>query len=342
MAKERLHYIDIFKGICLILVVIHHAPLAYMGHFAQQGSVLWYINNFAIAFFMPAFFVATGYCTNFNQRFKVYLLKNIKAIMLPCYCLYYLNRYINNLNTWLFEDASWLTLSHWLAPGIRTFVEEGGFYWFLSALFIAKLLMYLLLNIKSKLYQTIGAVSFMLVGTYLYQYNILPNKFFYQHAFILVSFMFFGRILKEHEMKINSIAKRISVPFVLFVLFLPLIGIDIPTVTRTITVKLFTLPLFVVLSLGGSIIVWYLSRLISKSNWLEYIGKGSLVEYCFNYATLCFIANIYKETLKMVEGDLFITDSMACLIIASVTIMILPAFYWVLDHKYIKVIIGKF
>lgn len=100
-------------------------------------------------------------------------------------------------------------------------------------------------------------------------------------------------------MKINSIAKRISVSFVLFVLFLPLIGIDIPTVTRTITVKLFTLPLFVVLSLGGSIIVWYLSRLISKSNWLEYIGKGSLVEYCFNYATLCLIANIYKETLKM-------------------------------------------
>lgn len=47
MAKERLHYIDIFKGICLILVVIRHAPLAYMGHFAQQGSVLWYINNFA-------------------------------------------------------------------------------------------------------------------------------------------------------------------------------------------------------------------------------------------------------------------------------------------------------
>lgn len=111
--------------------------------------------------------------------------------------------------------------------------------------------------------------------------------------------MFFGRILKEHEMKINSIAKRLLVPFVLLVLFLPLIGIDIPTVTRTITVKLFTLPLFVVLSLGGSIIVWYLSRLISKSNWLEYIGKGSLVEYCFNYATLCFIANIYKETIKM-------------------------------------------
>ena len=200
--------------------------------------------------------------------------------------------------------------------------------------------MYLLLNIKSKLYQTIGAVSFMLVGTYLYQYNILPNNFFYQHAFILVSFMLFGRILKEHEMKINSIAKRISVPFVLCVLFLPLIGIDIPTVTRTITVKLYTLPLFVVLSLGGSIIVWYIARLISKSNWLEYIGKGSLVEYCFNYATLCLIANIYKETIKM--GGQLTTESIACLLIAATTILILPAFSWVLDHKYLKVIIGKF
>lgn len=310
MAKNRLHYIDIFKGICLILVVIHHAPLAYMGHFAQQGSVLWYINNFAIAFFMPAFFVATGYCTNFNQRFKVYLWKNIKTIMLPCYCLYYLNRYINNINTWLFEDASWLTISHWLAPGIRTFVEDG-FYWFLSALFIAKLLMYLLCLINSKLCQTIVAISFMFVGTCLYQYDTLPNYFFYQHTFILVPFMFFGRILKEHEAKIVGVAKRISVSFVLCVLFLPLIGIEIPTVTRTITVKLFSLPLFVALSLSGSIIVWYLSRLISKSNWLEYIGKGSLVEYCFNYATLCLIANIYKETIKMGGNSLQIV-SPAC------------------------------
>lgn len=56
MAKERLHYIDIFKGICLILVVIHHAPLAYKGHFVQQGSVLWYINNFAKLFLLSARF----------------------------------------------------------------------------------------------------------------------------------------------------------------------------------------------------------------------------------------------------------------------------------------------
>lgn len=111
--------------------------------------------------------------------------------------------------------------------------------------------------------------------------------------------MFFGRILKEYKTKIVCVAKCISVPFVLCVFFLPLIGIEIPTVTRTITVKLFSLPLFVALSLSGSIIVWHLSRLISKSNWLEYIGKGSLVEYCFNYATLCLIANIYKETIKM-------------------------------------------
>lgn len=53
-----------------------------------------------------------------------------------------------------------------VAPGIRTFVEEGGFYWFLSALFIAKLLMYLLCFINSKLYQAICAIGFLVIGTY--------------------------------------------------------------------------------------------------------------------------------------------------------------------------------
>lgn len=173
--RERLHYIDIFKGICLIFVVVHHAPLALYGGFAESGTILWYVNNFIIAFFMPAFFMATGYCSSFKKPFKQYLLKNVKTILLPCYCLYYLNRYIQNLDVLLFEDSSWMSLSHWLAPGIRTFVEEGGFYWFLSSLFLAKLMAWcvnLIQNVRLRF--LILLLSFVL-GLYLYQSTKVYN-----------------------------------------------------------------------------------------------------------------------------------------------------------------------
>lgn len=339
MTKKRFHNVDIFKGICLILVVIHHAPLAYMGHFALKGSFLWYINNIIISFFMPAFFVATGYCTSFKQNFRVYLWKNIKSILIPCYGLYYLNRYLENLNVWLFEDSSWMTLSHWLAPGLKTFIEEGGFYWFLSALFIAKILMYLLCIFQSKLTKITLSLLLMVIGTYLHQFNILPNFFFYQHALILVSFLIFGQILKDFEITLYRVTIITIVPFFAIVFCIPIFGYEIPTITRTIQVSLFSMPIFIFLSLSGSLIFWSISKLISESSWLEFIGRGSLVEYCFNYSTLCLVANVFNHYLG---GHILIGDNCACLIISVVTLVILQTFYWFLKQKYLRIILGKY
>lgn len=286
---ERLHYIDIFKGICLILVVLHHAPLALYGGFAEQGTFLWYVNNFIIAFFMPAFFMATGYCSSFKKPFKQYLWKNVKTILLPCYCLFYLNRYLQNLDVLLFGDSSWMTLSHWIAPGIRSFIEEGGFYWFLSSLFIAKFMAwYVNLIENSRLRILILFMSFGL-GLYLYQSTKVYNLFFFQHALMLMPFLFFGKALRQKENLLDKYGNFISLGFFIVVMTLSMLDVEIPTITRNITVTLTSMPLFLVLSVCGSLAILYVSKQIKNSMVLEVLGKGSLVEYCFNYATLTLV-----------------------------------------------------
>lgn len=140
MPRRRLRHIDVLKGILILAVVLHHAPLALWGGYEHDGLSLTPVNNVITAFFMPAFFVVTGFCSSFREGFPEFLRKNLRTIMLPCFCLYYIDRYIWNLDALLFGDpASWLTLSHWLAPGLRTFVSEGGHYWFLSAMFLSRL-----------------------------------------------------------------------------------------------------------------------------------------------------------------------------------------------------------
>lgn len=289
---ERLHYIDIFKGICLIFVVVHHTPLALYGGFAEQGSILWYVNNFIIAFFMPAFFMATGFCSSFKKPFKLYLWKNVKTILLPCYCLYYLNRYIQNLDVLIFEDSSWMSLSHWVAPGIRTFVEEGGFYWFLVSLFLAKLMAWcvnLIQNVRLRF--IIIFLSFGL-GLYLYQSTKVYNLFFFQHAMMLMPFLFVGKALRQKENLLDKYGHFISLGFFIVVMTLSLLGVEIPTITRNITVTLTSMPLFIVLSVCGSLTILYVSKQIKNSMVLEFLGKGSLVEYCFNYATLTLVSDM--------------------------------------------------
>lgn len=337
---KRLHYIDIFKGICLILVVMHHAPLALNGDLAPQGSLYWYINNFITAFFMPAFFVATGYSSSFTRPFKDFLWKNVKTILIPCYCLYYLNRYLQNLNVFLFgEDASWLTWSHWLAPGFRTFVEEGGFYWFLSSLFISKLLMYVLYKFPYQWQKITSAIVLMLVGVLLY--DRLPNYFFYQHALILLPFLTFGKLLKKYEAVIEKYVYSFVSVFVVGVVLLSLLGYDVPTVTRNITIQWATLPLFLLLSIAGTVTFWHLSKIIQHSSWLEYIGRGSLVEYCFNYSTLCIVAHLFQLWVNM-GGQGTMANAWSCLVISAIATVILTGFYWLLNHKYINVLLGKF
>ena len=332
---ERLHYIDIFKGICLILVVVHHAPLALYGGFAEPGTILWYANNFIIAFFMPAFFMATGYCSSFKKPFNQYLWKNVKTILLPCYCLYYLNRYIQNLDVLLFEDSSWMSLSHWLAPGIRTFIEEGGFYWFLSSLFIAKLMAWcvnLILNVRLRI--LILFLSFGL-GLYLYQCTKVDNLFFFQHAMMLMPFLFFGKALRQKENLLDKYGIFISLGFFIVLMTLSMLDVEIPTITRNITVTLPRMPLFLVLSVCGTLTILYVSKLIKTSMVLEFLGKGSLVEYCFNYATLTLVSDMCRSYFN-VGGQIWTIP------VVVITLLFLGGAYWILNHKYLRFLIGKF
>lgn len=135
----RLKYIEVFKGLCIFLVVIHHIPFVLNN--ATLGTEIWgitWIQNFIMGFFMPAFIIATGRCTNFSSPFKLFVLKNIKTILLPCYCLYYINHFLACINDICFTDANWVTWSHFFSPGLRTFFREGVYFWFLPALFFIK------------------------------------------------------------------------------------------------------------------------------------------------------------------------------------------------------------
>ncbi|MCI6463615.1 MAG: acyltransferase family protein [Prevotella sp.] len=338
MKSDRIHYIDIFKGLLIILVVVHHAPLVCQ-KFGNPYMDTYWANNIIIAFFMPAWFIATGYCTNFNKPFSQYLWQNFKGIMIPCFTLYCINHVLLCINTYLYGDPSWMTLSHWLNPGIRTFLRSGGFYWFLSALFISKLIFWFVAKLPKDIYQAAVCVLMLIAGLYLYHTETVPNIFFFQHALVLTLFLLAGQMLKIYEKHILSYSIFIATAFFMTVLPMSYQNIPIPTVTRDITTTLQTAPLFVLLSILGSLTTWVISRRITANRLLEYMGRGSLVMYAFNYATLTLVANTLVYALAP-EGALL---SIMCFILTIViSLAVLMLFYWLLNKKWIRIIIGKF
>lgn len=338
MANKRLQYIDIYKGILIILVIIHHAPMVCEKFHNPYMNISW-VNNFIIAFFMPAWFVATGYCTNFNKSFRDFTLTNFKGIMIPCFTLYCINHVLQCANTILFEDSSWMTLSHVLNPGIRTFFIEGGFYWFLSALFIAKILYWLIHKFVVIKYQFILLLGVLLLGVYLYGHHTSHNIFFYQHAMLLTIFLYVGKEIKEREDFLMIYGNAIILLFIAIVVVLSILEINIPTVTREITVLPTTSLLFLILSTIGSISLLKVAKAINTNKILEYAGKGSLVMYAFNYVTLTLVANCICRIVNPSSWFCSVT-CLALIVLCSSCVLLV--FYWILNHRYINVLLGKF
>lgn len=87
MTKERLTYIDVAKGLLMVLVVFHHVD----GNATKYGIInsavddIHAFSNIFVSFFMPCFFIITGYCSNFTKPFVRFLLGSIKGIMLPAF-----------------------------------------------------------------------------------------------------------------------------------------------------------------------------------------------------------------------------------------------------------------
>lgn len=335
--KSRLHYIDVFKGLLIITVVIHHAPLVCVKYCNPYLDTYW-INNFIIAFFMPAWFVATGYTSNFNKPFLPYLWSNFKGIMIPCFTLYCINHVLHCINSILFEDASWMTWSHILNPGIRTFISKGGFYWFLSALFIAKIVYWIVCKLENYFLISTVCIVLSMGGACLYSTG-LPDPFFIQHALMLTVFLHIGKYLKLYEDYWMRKSIHILWLFLAIVSLMSILRIEIPTVTRDVTVTLFNYPIFFILSSMGSLSLWYVAKRISRNSLLEYMGQGSLVMYAFNYVTLSIMAN----SIILYFHPVMVYTSIICLVsIIISSLAILTLFYWFMNHKYIKIIIGKF
>ena len=82
---KRIHYLDIAKGLLIILLLFHHygsarRRLDVSNDFYEQYK-LWQI--VFTAFFMPTFFVISGYCSNFNKPFKAFFKTQFKQLLIP-------------------------------------------------------------------------------------------------------------------------------------------------------------------------------------------------------------------------------------------------------------------
>lgn len=143
--QQRIQYIDLAKGFCIILVVLYHV----LQHFRVQSEYVYLLSTFR----MPLYFFLSGLFFKEYEGFLGFFLRKINKLFIP-FCFFYLTTSFLLPNILHFCGV---TVPHTEALGIQglwSFITieklANGPLWFLWCLFIINIFFYLCVIIVKK------------------------------------------------------------------------------------------------------------------------------------------------------------------------------------------------
>lgn len=294
--KQRLEYIDIAKGLGIILVVLSHT---------EHPELMYYSSTF----FVPIFFFCSGYTSykkdiSLNSCFHRQTIKLLKPyIFFSLILLLFFHNFSLRAIVGIFYSRYCL-YPFGTEPDICRLMIIGNYpMWFLTCMIVAYLLYDILLYYPK--YQYYLAILYFLITV---GANFLPIllPWSLETAPLMAVIMFFGTQLRKNIPDI-LINKRphflIILSAIIYFLLLPLCH-DINISVRMFGPSIF---LYLLTAITGCILLSYLSRLIQGSfigKILKQIGIHSLSIFCIEIPFIiigkeiaCFFLKQYPQIL---------------------------------------------
>lgn len=271
--RQRIHWIDLAKGIATILVVVGHVADGYINAvlFPENLDALNSVFEFIYSFHMPLFFVISGYVFK-----KVYLAngtlnkQNTKSQIYNLIYIYILFSLLLGFMKIFFAQNVNNPIS--CADLYKIFVKPIGPFWYLYVLIFYYLIHFVFW--KEKLSKLLVAISIIA--------NIYSNLFDFDTGFpiklLLYHMLFFeiGVVLKDEFLWRD---KKWSWMFCVFSFLLCTYIIVMQFNPRFV----FGLNMIVAIIISMSILI--LCKKCNDNILLEYVGKHSLEIYVLH----CFI-----------------------------------------------------
>lgn len=348
--KKRIEWVDIAKGIGIVLVVVGHAPTGDM------------LRAYIYSFHMPLFFLVAGY-TFKPDRFSTLaaLAKSRVRPLLHPYFIFALLGYV----VWFFvlskfgEDrmesltdkllvfahifySSFTKFTQGVQEVREPFMRFNGPIWFLTALFTTTLLFYLL-NGWAKSRQTILLLLLVVSSLMGYVFSLyagfrLPwgadiasvGVLFFGAGYLLARFKPFvdmGRLALAAGLLFTSLASVVIWHF--------------NGSTGMAALKFgASFPLFLLGGLSGSLMVLFACRLIDTAPFLSYLGRNSLTILVLHlrfFFPLIKAVQIYALSIPL---SLYTEQPAWGLLFAAVALLLcLPAIEII--NRYLPFLIGK-
>ena len=191
MENKRIQYLDLAKGLCIILVVLYHIFI----HLHERPQAIRTLP----VFMMPLFFFLSGLFFKEYESFWGFFLRKVNKILIPFAFFYLFTSFalpnILHLCGYTVSNTQSLGIS-----GLWAFITEEQFsnnpIWFLWALFLMNIYFYAILTFKTPNFEFYSRgsytnhrlIRYRLFGSIVFR-QLLQPSWFCRHCHVRITFL---------------------------------------------------------------------------------------------------------------------------------------------------------
>lgn len=288
--KQRIDFIDLAKGVCMILIVVGHCGINTYG-----GDTI------------PLYFIMSGMFFKTYDNSKTFFIKKINGILIP-FLFFYLIAYIPFYIIKFYNPNLLITASNGLLDIFNNRQFFNGPIWFVITLFGCNILLYIVFKLINKDAFRIPVIIIIgTIGWMLGYYNIfLPC--FVDVAMTSLPFFALGYYLKKtYIFNLNrTLCLIVGIAFLMISCYIPhRISLHYNIIENLNSY-------FVSLTVAFAIL--YISASIKYIPFINYFGKFSLIPLCIHHM-------IYRP-LKVFLQDVDLVAINNVYIVAGITMLI--------------------
>lgn len=277
--KERLHWVDVAKGILIVMVAMVHIT----GRGEELGISCPAIDAIGpvasvLCFRMPAFFILAGFWGKYDMSFKDFLLRNAKGMLLPLIIFSFLGGVLHEIGYELMKGSYNTGALEW------PFLNISLDYWFVLALFLAKCVYWSVCRISSKQYvRLLVCLALYAVGVLSLKAWFLPNFACWKWALIMLVYLPIGQWVREHLKNWKLFVAALIVFVAGWVVYWWLdSGIPQPGGGMKYINLVSAWPSLLLCTVG-SVVFLKLCSFIKRARVLELIGRNTLAIYVMHW-----------------------------------------------------------
>lgn len=330
--KERVIWIDIARGIGIILVIIGHLPI-------NNDFLLEWIYSFHI----PLFFFISGYVYKNDLTLRQFIMKKTKTIIVPYYSMAFILITFNVL--FLKFQGNFTAATFWVM--LRGILVQDRFWtiWYFAALLVVEVIFYCVLHLPlghTIKYMVLGLL-FGIGGLYSY-YVTIPLPINIDVALMAIPFFGLGYYLKTNNRVLLRYMKDydpmiLSFPIMLLHMLLVLVSRVVGSNLEMAASNYGIIPLSYMCAFAGIAFIVLISHVI-RNRIVLFIGTNSILFFSLHQSMILHIANRILKIFR-ITAESGIPSIIYCALEMLLILFITWILYLGISKTKLKFMIGK-